>query len=380
MKLSILALTVASASFNLHDDWRGDPCARAGIPWTPFSTHARLDPAALSRVMTRSRNLQHLRTKEEIIITSGTEDVIVVEFNVRLSQENLQGAVTMVQQQNDVALIIDGTGIVEIECVVSSTHVSLPPKLFHFIVDADLAAIHIKDLLADISQFDIISHAGSISVDDSRLTCKKWDVRSDMGSVALHADGHVANLQVDVHSGSIHIERGPQVRQLYAHSAMGSIHISDITAETVKLETESGMIKSELPMPASLEAKSSMGSVDIHLLPGVDVPHKVDLSSQQGSLKLKLPDVKHSTDVTMTANMGSVQIASSAHTPTNLDLVASMGSVHVPREIQITSQKRTITGMSLQGHHLRSPYTLSLTASTKYGSVRHAFTPLHDFL
>lgn len=172
-----LALLVLIELSNANQDWRGNPCERAGIPWRPFTTRVRLDPASHARLFTRTSGLSEFFCTREIIeVTQGTEDTIVVDFNVMLSEEEMQDRVQLVRQANDVALMIAGSDIGtedSHECVVVFTQVALPRSVHHLTLDMQRADLLLTQLDTSFEELHLLSDTGSLAIYNSTISIRK---------------------------------------------------------------------------------------------------------------------------------------------------------------------------------------------------------------
>lgn len=168
-----LILEFASAA----QDWRGDPCSRAGIPWRPFTTRVRLDPDSIARLMTRTTGLtDYFCTRETVEMYQGSEDTIVVDFDITLSLEELQDRVKLVRNSNDVALIVDGSGIGREgshECIISRTSIALPPSIHHLTIDTQTADLMLDQIDASFATLEMFSLTGNLKIANSTLRLQK---------------------------------------------------------------------------------------------------------------------------------------------------------------------------------------------------------------
>lgn len=332
--LSCVALANSLETRSLAS-WRGDPCARAEIPWQPFTNHARLTPDAVARVITRSQHLQHLSTREHIHLQKGTEDVIVVRFDVLLSDDSLQTKVAMVQTGDDVALIIDGKMVGDShrkQCVVATTNIFLPENLHHLIVDSDSASILIEHLTAKFDKLQLSTSSGGVDIEDSHL---------DVGAFS-----------VDIKSGHFRLDASLEAETQEINISSGSIRGDFIASGKVLLRTNAGSIKCSLL--ESERGRKEFSAVDIH--------------TESGSINL-FSELKHNAEVSAHASAGSIKTSLGSGCSAEVHLETTAGSVIFPKDVRVTSESQHIPGHTVQGAIGDDNPSVVLDLRTRAGSI-----------
>ncbi|CCG82784.1 protein of unknown function [Taphrina deformans PYCC 5710] len=322
LRIILLQLLVPCIEAGRLQDLRGDPCDRAAIPWSPFTTHARLDSSALSRVISRTQGSHYLRTRESIVLHNGEEDVILT------------------QVKNDVALVIKGDGIgskVQHECVVSTTHVYLPKSSHHLVVDAQASNVFVDSVQSTFGTLELLLNAGDVQIAGSVLQIDHFSADLKAGSIRI-GGGLAAKFQrISSHAGQVtgHLIQGLET-MLRANA--GSIHVilDEPTDQAqvrnprvIDVSTEAGGIAldSRLLEPARIRASAKYGAVTVSVLPGFDA---------------------------------------------KVHLEARMGHVKIPKSLTVTEDKRTWTSRAVDGFLGRSEQAAAGTtirASSEAGSV-----------
>lgn len=342
--LSIYTAAVVSAG----SDWRGDPCARAGIPWSPFSTHARLDPrASVARVVTRSNHLRHLRLENRVRLVPGTtEEVIVVDFRVLLSDEALQSSVWMVQHENDVALMVDGTDVGDDgqeECVVAVTHVSLPPRLHHLVVDVDVGDIEVQGVAGTMARLDLKVGTGAIKVDENQAEVESLSINVGTGHYETDGSLYASQAQIKVVTGSVQGTILPAGGRTAIDLQTGSVrlhlahHSHGRKDEPLEQSAESGF--------AFVQASVQSGSVDID------------------------SHLRTNADISVQSRTGPISFTVRGDVSADVHLDTAIGTLHFPRTLHVTAESKSVTGRMVQGTLGASPYRMALDLKTHVGSV-----------
>lgn len=358
----------------IADDWRGDPCSRAGIPWsTP--RHARLDPTHTSRFISRVDHTRFLRVEERVHLRRGEEEVIHLDFQIKVSDDSVHGAINVVQEGDEVAMTIDGSAITSEECVKADIYVYLPPKVYAFTVDTSVASIEADGVRTSFDKLGIISRAGSVSLLDSAIDAKVVEAEIEVGSFTMKGvKGEIEQLEVKIKSGRTHIESSAvYTKDLGISSHVGSVTIGEgLVADKVHVEIGSGSCKAALPIREVVNVTSSVGRIDLTGLPSSYMQSsKVDIEASSGSIQVAFPSTENKIDFEARTAIGSINLITSYDASVAATFTTTLGSVNVPRELVITRQSRTITGRHIEGHLGHEPALLEMRASAKSGSVNY---------
>lgn len=329
--LGTLSLTTVLAS-ERYDD----PCQRATIPWTPSTDHARLNSGKISRVFTRNQNVTHLITDEHVHLHNGDEDVILVKFDVQLSNAALQTSVSMVQDQEDVTLMIDGEGIgtnEQPECVIANTNVFLPSSLHHFVLDTEAASINISGVSSKFDKLDFIAKAGGLKIENSKLLVKEY--------------------AVDLHAGSYKSDGG-------------------VTTETQNIEVQAGSVKASIETANQTTIRSRAGFIDLTIVKSrelaADTVPEFDIRTDSGSIKLT-SELTRNARLTAISGAGHVSADFPGAVVAKVHLKSTVGRVGVPENLIIESDHKGWVGREVRGHIGTGKTPVVLDLSAKTGSV-----------
>lgn len=257
LSLSVAALAaLVSAIPATPTDW--DPCQDAHILWNGPTGPFDLSASSLANITTRSRFRHHFSTREHVFVVPGTGEDIVVTVDIKLTDNILQDAVSVVNKDNTVAVIFDGADHDDWhrrECIVASVHVHVPKSLEHLLLDVHNAPIDFNAVSSAFKKLDILDWNGATRIRDSNLD--------------------IDTLAVSHHNGAFRTFQ------------------STIKAKTANVETQNGVIAARFagsPIE-TLNANSHNGHVDLVIVDTDDskddATSKITATSNNGAVGVR---------------------------------------------------------------------------------------------
>ncbi len=304
----------------------GNACSRASILWTGPSTHFELDPTKNDELHMKSERMLNVASSQALILKRGGRDIgenLVIDFDIKVSNPNLQSAISIAKDRDTLALTISPNERYDrSECVVVRTTVTVPDKVFSFLVNADVASITAdSSLRASIRSlsltsrtgkivldgcavrgdtFSLESGAGAISFQNTNIhTTQDVHIKTGAGSVVMNgAKTHSPKVTLRSLSGAIDL-RGSRImsEDLLIDARAGSISAprSEIKSWRTRCSSGTGAISGSFTLMDDLTIKSETGLID------------VDLGLTPDSERYRPTDLRV-PNVAMTTGAGSIKV------------------------------------------------------------------------